>query len=157
MQWANETSGGFSDSEKTYLPAISEGMYGYEKVNVAEQRRDPDSLLNWIERMIRMRHETQEIGWGDFEVIDTGSNVLGLRYEYHDNVVVTLHNFHPEGASIKFTLRQMEGEPNRLVNLLTDDHSEADAKGSHAITLEPYGYRWFRLGSLDYARRSPKL
>jgi maltose alpha-D-glucosyltransferase/alpha-amylase len=26
----------------------------------------------------------------------------------------------------------------------------ADASGKHCLLLEPYGYRWFRVGGLDY-------
>jgi maltose alpha-D-glucosyltransferase/alpha-amylase len=37
-----------------------------------------------------------------------------------------------------------------LVNLLSEAHSKADGKGVHCMLLEPYGYRWFRVGGLDY-------
>src|SRR3712207_2986352 len=57
MQWSTEPQGGFTKSDKPILPVISGGPYGYEHVNVAEQRRDPGSLLNWLERIIRMRKE----------------------------------------------------------------------------------------------------
>ncbi|GLK73889.1 alpha-glucosidase C-terminal domain-containing protein [Ancylobacter dichloromethanicus] len=158
MQWSNEPQGGFSAAEKTYLPVISEGAYAYGEVNVADQRRDPDSFLNWMERMIRMRQETPEIGWGTFEVVDVGHDaVLCLRYEWRNNVALFLHNFHPEGVSVHFALAPPEGEPNRLVNLLSDDHSAPDGEGRHNITLEPYGYRWFRMGGLDFAFRRSAL
>ena len=65
MQWSTEPHAGFTKSAKPIMPVISEGPYGYEHVNVAEQRRDPNSLLNWTERMILMRKEVPEIGWGD--------------------------------------------------------------------------------------------
>ena len=59
-------------SNKPILPVISDGPYGYQHVNAAEQRRDPNSLLNWTERIIRMRKEVPEIGWGDFaSVVDS--------------------------------------------------------------------------------------
>ena len=35
-----------------------------------------------------------------------------------------------------------------LTNLLTPEHSSPDACGRHAVALEPYGYRWFRVGPL---------
>jgi maltose alpha-D-glucosyltransferase/alpha-amylase len=38
----------------------------------------------------------------------------------------------------------------QLVNLLSDDHSTPNASGKHSVMLEPYGYRWFRIGGLDY-------
>lgn len=154
MQWSNEPQGGFSPNPKTFLPAIDAGAYGFEQVNVAEQRRDPGSLLNWMERMIRMRQETQEIGWGDVEIMDVGhKSVLALRYTWRNNTVLFLHNFHAEGQVVEFRLEPPAGEPDRLVNVLSDDHSEANAEGRHVITLEPYGYRWFRVGGLDYAYR----
>ncbi len=41
------------------------GEYGYERVNGAAQRRDPDSFLNWMERAIRARKECAEFGCGE--------------------------------------------------------------------------------------------
>ena len=66
MQWSTEPQGGFTKSDKPVLPVISDGPYGFQHVNVAQQRRDPNSLLNWMERIIRMRKEVPEIGWGRF-------------------------------------------------------------------------------------------
>ena len=34
--------------------------------------------------------------------------------------------------------------------LLAEDHSHADDGGRHRLVLEPYGYRWYRVGGLDY-------
>jgi Xaa-Pro aminopeptidase len=72
MQWTNEPRGGFSRAERTVRPVIDDEIYGYEKVNVAQQRRDPESLLNWTERRIRMRKECP----GDLVGVDTDANGL---------------------------------------------------------------------------------
>ena len=45
----------------------SEGPFGYGQVNVADQKRDPTSLLNWTERIIRARKECPGDGLGDLE------------------------------------------------------------------------------------------
>jgi maltose alpha-D-glucosyltransferase/alpha-amylase len=37
-----------------------------------------------------------------------------------------------------------------LINLLTEDHSRAGEDGKHHLLLEAYGYRWYRVGGLDY-------
>jgi maltose alpha-D-glucosyltransferase/alpha-amylase len=37
-----------------------------------------------------------------------------------------------------------------LINLLSQDHSQADGRGVHHIVMEPYGYRWYRAGGLGY-------
>jgi hypothetical protein len=126
MQWSTEPNGGFTKSDKPIVPVISEGPYGYHHVNAAEQRRDPNSLLNWMERVIRMRKEVPEVGWGQFKVLKTGdSAVLGLRYDWKNNSVLFLHNFAGEPREIELSIG-LKGETNdRLINLLTTDHSQA--------------------------------
>ena len=151
MQWSTEPHAGFTCGDRPILPVITGGPYGYEHVNVAEQRRDPNALLNWMERIIRMRKEVPEIGWGDFTVLRAGTpEVLAIRYDWRNNSVVTVHNFSaaPREISLDVGLEGPNGE--RLVNLLSTDHSAVSASGKHRILLEAYGYRWYRTGGLGY-------
>jgi maltose alpha-D-glucosyltransferase/alpha-amylase len=153
MQWSTEPNAGFTAAAKPVMPVISDGAYGYKHVNVADQRRDPQSLLNWMERIIRMRKELPEIAWGDFTVIPTSApQVLALRYEWRNNAVMIVHNFGATSQEIELPAKGA-GESALLVNLLSQDHSPANDKGRHCILLEPYGYRWFRVGGLDYILR----
>jgi maltose alpha-D-glucosyltransferase / alpha-amylase len=151
MQWSTEPQGGFTKADKPFLPVISGGPYGFEHVNVAEQRRDPNSLLNWTERVVRMRKEVPEIGWGDFVVLRTGTAaVLALRYDWRNNSVVFVHNLSASPLEVAFATGKKPEPGERLVNLLASEHSEADGAGRHHVLLEAYGYRWYRLGGLDY-------
>jgi maltose alpha-D-glucosyltransferase/alpha-amylase len=151
MQWSTEPHAGFTESDKPVLPVIDRGPYGYEHVNVARQRRDPNSLVNWTERLIRMRKEVPEIGWGDFKVIATRDPaVLIIRYDWRNNSVLFVHNLDQKPREISFATG-LAGEAGKLlVNLLSEDHSQADGRGKHNLLLEAYGYRWYRLGGLDY-------
>jgi maltose alpha-D-glucosyltransferase / alpha-amylase len=151
MQWSSEPKGGFTQGDKPILPVISGGVYGYEHVNVAEQRRDPNSLLNWVERIIRMRKEVPEIGWGDYTVLNAGTvEVLAIRYDWRNNSVVALHNLGAVPREVRLNVG-LEGQSGkRLVNLLSTAHSVADKSGKHCILLEAYGYRWYRVGGLAY-------
>src|ERR1700733_9696146 len=151
MQWSNEPQAGFSKCDKPIVPVIKTGPFGYEHVNAARQRRDPDSMLNWTERIIRMRKEVPEVGWGDFELISTRqAAVLAIRYDWRNNSVLFLHNFASTAKEVTFS-SGVAGESGRvLVNLLSEDHSRANADGKHRVMLEAYGYRWYRVGGLDY-------
>src|SRR5690242_6759560 len=123
MQWSDEPNGGFTTNPKPILPVISGGGYGYQHVNVAEQRRDPNALLNWMERMIRMRKEVPEIGWGDFSFIEVGTEkVLAMCYEWRNNSVLVLHNLDPEPSEVRLRLGRKFGNVE-LVNVLSEDHS----------------------------------
>jgi maltose alpha-D-glucosyltransferase / alpha-amylase len=149
MQWSTEPHAGFTRSDEPVLPVISDGPYGYDKVNAADQRRDPESLLNWTERIIRMRKEVPEIGWGEFEVVETGDEALfALRYNWRNNSVLVVHNLSGDAREATIHLGDQAGRS--LANLLTHDHSEADGRGRHHLILEPYGYRWYRIGGLGY-------
>jgi maltose alpha-D-glucosyltransferase/alpha-amylase len=157
MQWSREPHGGFTKAEKPVLPVISGGAYGYEHVNVAVQQHDPESLLNWTERIIRARKEIPEIGWAGFVVLRTGDRgVLALRYDWRGNCVLFLHNFHAEPREVAID-PGVEGVEPRLMCLLSEDHSIADEDGRHRIVLEGYGYRWFRVGGLDWLLRRSRL
>jgi maltose alpha-D-glucosyltransferase/alpha-amylase len=151
MQWSNEPHGGFTQGDRPCSPVIDQGPYGFEHVNVAQQRRDPNSMLNWTERIIRMRKEVPEIGWGDFTVIAARDPaVLIMRYDWRNNSVLFVHNLDDKPREISFAVG-LPGETGKLlVNLLTEDHSRADARGRHMLLLEAYGYRWYRVGGLDY-------
>jgi maltose alpha-D-glucosyltransferase/alpha-amylase len=154
MQWSAEPQGGFTKHPKSRVPVTSGGAYGFERINVASQRRDPESFLNWIERMIRMRREMPEISWRDFEVLRASRNdVLALRYDWRNNSVLCLHNFGAAACTVRFHSGFNDPREDRLINLLSDDHSEPGDDGRHAVVLEPYGYRWYRVGGLDYLLR----
>jgi maltose alpha-D-glucosyltransferase/alpha-amylase len=159
MQWSTEPNAGFTTHAKPIMPVITDGAYGFRQVNVAAQRRDADSFLNWMERIIRMRKEVPEIGWGDFSFVPLRTpGVLAMEYEWRNNSVLCLHNLMPEPREIRFRLRaKCAGETDQLINLLSDDHSRADENGRHCIVLEPYGYRWFRVGGLDYLLRRSEV
>ncbi|MGH8140040.1 MAG: alpha-amylase family protein [Steroidobacteraceae bacterium] len=151
MQWSDEPNAGFTKSDAPVLPVISAGPFGYAHVNAAQQRRDANSLLNWTERIIRMRKEVPEVGWGDFEVIATRDPaVLAIRYDWRNNSVLFVHNLDSSPREVAFSVG-IPGEAGRsLINLLTEDHSHAGAMGKHRVLLEAYGYRWYRVGGLDY-------
>jgi maltose alpha-D-glucosyltransferase/alpha-amylase len=149
MQWSPEPNAGFTTARKPVLPVIDDPIYGYQRVNVEQQRRDPQSLLNWTERIIRLRKECPEIGWGDWKLLATGNpSVFAIRYDWRDNSFIAVHNVHSQPQ--RATLRVPDYPDRSLINLLADDHSDGDDSGTHRMAIEGYGYRWYRVGGLSY-------
>ena len=144
--------------DKPIVPVISEGPYGYQHVNAAEQRREPNSMLNWTERIIRMRKEVPEIGWGNFEVLATrDSAVLAIRYDWRNNSVLFVHNLDAIPREVAFATGLQGTEAHLLINLLTEEHSRAEKDGKHHLLIEAYGYRWYRIGGLDYLLKRSEI
>jgi len=148
MQWSSHRHGGFTAGRRVLRRLVNDPIYGYRQVNVADQRRDPNSLLNWTERIIRTRKECAEISWGDWKILPRLPDaVLGIRYDWNDRATIVLHNFADRPCAVR--LRVDGPQRCRLVNLLSQETSDADDSGRHLVQLEPYGYRWFRVGDLE--------
>jgi maltose alpha-D-glucosyltransferase / alpha-amylase len=155
MQWSDEPQGGCTGAKKMVIPIIDKGPYSYERVNVEAQRRDPNSMLNWTERIIRLRKECPEIGWGTYKIVNTGNaSVLGIRYEWRNNSLIALHNFSEKPVSVSVNAGGEGGA--QLTNLLIGEHSHAGPNGKHKIVLEGYGYRWYRVGGLSHILKREK-
>jgi maltose alpha-D-glucosyltransferase/alpha-amylase len=150
MQWTSDMHGGFSLAKRIVRPVIDDPVFGYKQVNLADQRGDRDSLVNWTGRMLRMRKECPEISWGDYAILRTSAaDVLALRYDWRRSSLVTLHNFSDRTRRVTFKV----GCPNDeiLVSLIDGTMTRATNDGTHQVTLKPYGWRWLRVGALDNA------
>jgi alpha-glucosidase len=64
MQWSNAANAGFSPpGVQTWLPVNPNYAQG---VNVADELVDPDSLLNFYRRLLRVRRQTPALISGDY-------------------------------------------------------------------------------------------
>lgn len=144
MQWAKARNGGFSTApaEKLVLPVVAGGEFGYEKVNVSAQQRDPDSLLNWLERMSRLRMRTPEFGSGAWQFLETSDRaVLAHCCSNERSCVFAVHNLSDRPITVEVSLgREVRG----LFDLLTNRDERADGDGHQQFELKPYGYLWLR-------------
>ena len=112
MQWTAGPTAGFSTAPPDALcrPLPTDPRFAPEAVNARDQRRDPHSLLNWFERLIRLRKDLPEIGWGRCTVLDTGSRaVLALRHDWRERTVITLHNLGRRTAIATIDVDDAEG------------------------------------------------
>ena len=141
MQWSDEANGGFSSSENTVRPVLEEGPFGYREVNATRQRRDPEALLNWMERLIRRRRECPELGWGTWELLDPGDPaVFAQRTDWDGSTVVAVHNLAGRDADARLEF----GEKGKLTDLFAEEEHQLEG-GAVTLALGPYDARWFRL------------
>ncbi|MEP0879385.1 alpha-amylase family protein [Funiculus sociatus GB2-M2] len=144
MQWSDEPNGGFSDAPPDQLTqsVISEGEYGYKEVNVAQEQRDPSALINWIERLVRIRKQCPEFGSGTLRILETNDScVFAHCCAWGDLAVIALHNLADHDCTV--TLKSTDYE--ELFDLFGDRPYESLNRDHKTIRLSPYGYRWFRV------------
>ncbi|MBD1807494.1 alpha-glucosidase C-terminal domain-containing protein [Microcoleus sp. FACHB-SPT15] len=145
MQWSNTQNGGFSTAPQDALtrPVISEGEYGYQQINATTEQRDPNSLLNWIERLIRIRQQCPELGRGKWCILETDEpSVFAHCCEWEGDTVLTVHNLAKQPCTV--SLKSSNLNSKHLIELLGDQQYEPLDGNSLSIPLGAYGYRWFR-------------
>lgn len=149
MQWSDEKHGGFSLSpaDSIPIPVIRDGTYGFKRVNVHAQMRNPLSLLNWVERAISVRKECVEFGYGDYELVDVDHPaVLVHCCHYKNGYAVAVHNFSDQECVITLNLKEDIAE--HIIECFADQQYELFNHADKQLKLNPYGYRWFRKSSL---------
>jgi trehalose synthase len=147
MQWTDGKNAGFSSARPSRLARpVPEGQFGPLAVNVADQRRQPDSLLTWMQQMIRRRRETPEFGWGAPTVLDSGDDaVLVHRCDWERTAVVAVHNLSPTPRELRIDLGPMDG-CDQVIDLLDQAQPALDVDGSSLeVKLAGYAHKWFRL------------
>jgi maltose alpha-D-glucosyltransferase/alpha-amylase len=145
MQWSAAANGGFSTAPRQRLvrPVIAEGEYRYERVNVAAQRLDDSSLLNWMERAIRTRKECPEFGWGEMQVLETSHpSVLAHVCTWRGRTVIAIHNFSRASVAVDVQWPPGIGE---LIHLFGRGVHEPQPASTQTVDLDGYDYRWLRV------------
>lgn len=108
-------------------------------VNVASQQRDPASLLNWIEHLIRTRKQCPEFGQGDWQILETDNPYIFAHCcHWEGKTVIAIHNLSDRPCRVTLPLCKNK----HLYDLFGDDQYESC--NNSEFPLNAYGYRWFR-------------
>jgi maltose alpha-D-glucosyltransferase/alpha-amylase len=146
MQWTRGLNGGFSTADPDQLAGLMvEGELSPEHVNVADQRRDPDSLMNWIKLLAKRYRECPELSWGTCTVLEHESpSVFAHSSEYEGGTVVALHNFSDQPTEVTLAVAGA-GVGVRVADLLTGKTSEVENDGTLRHPVDAYGCCWLRV------------
>ncbi|MFP9136088.1 alpha-amylase family protein [Devosia sp. XGJD_8] len=147
MQWSDRKNGGFSEAASDALcrPLIRSKKWGPSAINVRDQERDGDSLLIWMEQLIRHRREMPEIAFGQWSLLPIADPaVLAMSYEWGERRSLVIHNLNSSEKQITF---QMGSRPDKtsFVDRLGEGEIDVRGDGTIALHLDGYGYRWLGL------------
>ncbi|QDA36040.1 trehalose synthase (plasmid) [Paracoccus liaowanqingii] len=146
MQWSDGPNGGFSTApaNDVFRPVVSGPKWGPKAINVAAQEHEPDSMLNWMERLIRRRREMPEVAFGQWSFIPfPDAAIFALRYDWEDRTVLLLHNL---GKRPCKTECQLDGADafDGMTAILGDGGFEITRDGTISIELPAFGTLWLR-------------
>ena len=150
MQWDAGPNAGFSTRdvppERLYAPVIADGRFGYQRVNVAAQRANPDSLWHTLRRMIAVRKQQRAFGQGACEFLPVENRAaLAVVRVFAEETILAIHNLAPLAQSLALDLHRWSGA--RVHDLLAARTLREVTTDPHPLALPPYGYLWLKLES----------
>jgi alpha-glucosidase len=130
MQWSSNENAGFTTG-KPWLPVPPT----YKTHNVADESRDPDSVLVFYKKVLKLRHTNQALLNGNYLAINEGDpNVLSYLRIYKDQTVIVALNMSDKPQKLNLDLK-LNGFASATTLVET---GKSSVKGED-VSLEPYG------------------
>ncbi|MFW6093751.1 MAG: maltose alpha-D-glucosyltransferase [Pseudomonadota bacterium] len=146
MQWNPDRNGGFSrcDPAQLYLPLVMDSVYGYQAINVEAQDKSPDSLLNWMRRLINVRNAHRALGRGGVEFLHPSNRkILAYVRRWQDDTLLCVANLsrHPQPVAL-----DLSGYAGQVpLELTARTPFPRIDEYPYRLSLAGYGFFWFQL------------
>ncbi len=156
MQWNDGPTGGFGPPDGApSRRRHPDGRYGPEHVNVADQRADPDSMLNWVTRAVHTRRQIPQLKSGTLHLPKTDDDgVLAHACCLGDSWFVAVHNLSDEERTARVEI----DAAHELGTLLASDGAGSSADdGALHVELPAYAHLWLQTGDPLHHLARPSL
>jgi maltose alpha-D-glucosyltransferase / alpha-amylase len=135
MQWDDSPNAGFTTGKP--FANVIEGEFGYDRINVASQVANPNSLFHAIKKMIQIRKAHPAFGRGMMEWVDTGNPAVAAYMRNHeDESLLILNNLSNSSQTINL--------PSEYLGDATNLLSEGQVHFESSFVLKPYAHFWLK-------------
>lgn len=130
MQWDGSANAGFSEA-KPWLPVPPT----YKTHNVADELKDPNSVLSFYRQVLALRHTNEALLDGDYVPLnENDQSVLSYLRSYKDQAVLVALNMSGSEQKVSFDLGS-HGFASAKALIVTGN----SAASGNVVTLEPFG------------------
>jgi alpha-glucosidase len=130
MQWDESANAGFSPAAP-WLPVPPT----YKTHNVADESKDPNSVLEFYKSVLKLRHTSRALLDGSYAALnESDQDVLSYLRAYKDDVVLVALNMSGSPKKVNFELKRNGFSPAKILVAT----GKSSAKGDE-VSLEPYG------------------
>ena len=130
MQWDETENGGFSKTTP-WLPVPPTA----KTHNVAEESKDPESVLAFYRKVLRLRHSNKELLDGNYVPLNQNdSNVLSYLRVYQDQAVLVALNMSGAAQKVNFELKK-----NGFSSAKSPITTGKSSSNGDSVMLDPFG------------------
>jgi alpha-glucosidase len=134
MQWSSEPNAGFTTG--TPWNAIPET---YKACNVANELKDPSSILNWYKQLLALRRSHPALLDGDYLALNENDpNVLSYLRRTKNEAVIVVINMSAAPQTLNFKLSKQRLSAQSAKTLLTTQSSLQNNSSVAQLWLEPF-------------------
>jgi len=159
MQWSPDRNGGFSKADffALYLPPLMDPVYGYQALNIEAQIRNPNSFLNWLKKMLEIRHKYDVFGTGKYEIVSVDNPAVFAVIRENDldqgdtsseqgqEAILCVFNLSRFAQPVNLDLFKFS--KRKVVEVIGRVPFPPVQEDSYFLTLSPYGFLWLGLQS----------
>lgn len=133
MQWNDSPNAGFTKGTP-WLPVSP----NYLTRNVAAELKDPNSILNFYETLLAMRHTESALLDGDYTPLNEDDpNVVSYLRRYKDEAILVVINMSTSAQTVSFDLSPQGFGQAKATTLLTTLSAEPPRGALRPLTMEP--------------------
>ncbi len=134
MQWNDTPNAGFT----TGIPWLPIPVT-YTTYNVADELKDPNSILNWYKGLLALRHQDKAMLDGEYIALNQDdANVLSYLRRYQDDAVLIVINMSASPRNVSFDLSKQGFGSGAAKTLLTTQPSLKNTSSVKQLSLEPF-------------------
>ncbi len=134
MQWDETPNAGFTTGIPWNAIPVT-----YKTYNVADELKDPNSILNWYKGLLALRHTNEALLNGDYIALNQSDpSVLSYLRKYNDKAVLVVINMSAKPQTAKFDLSQQGFTSGTATTLMATPKAEGTQKLSD-VALQPFG------------------
>jgi alpha-glucosidase len=134
MQWSEEPDAGFSSGTPWNAIPVT-----YKTYNVADEAKDPSSILNWYKALLALRHTDPALLDGNFVSLnEDDESVLSYLRKAGDYAVLVAINMSSSPRTVSFDLSKQGLSAAAAKTLLTTQPSLMDNTSVRQLSLEPF-------------------
>jgi alpha-glucosidase len=134
MQWDASRNAGFSQ-KAPWLPVPD----SYTTHNVADEVRDPNSILCFYQRLLALRHQNRALLDGDYVALNEGDpHLISYLRRYKDQAVLVIINMSGNDQKTGFDLKSQGFSSRKAKVLLSTASPQPENLGLSNVTLRPF-------------------